>query len=56
MIPKPWREYTSSEQDRFIENLDLSESSVKAIQEIISHVAEAAYHAGYRQCEEDNEA
>lgn len=56
MIPMPWREYTSSEQDRLIDNLDLCESSHKAIEEVLSHVAQAAYNAGYRQSEEDHES
>lgn len=55
MIPKPYTEYTSSAQDRFIEDLDVKESTRKEIESILSHVASAAYTDGYKQAEEDKE-
>ena len=56
MLTKPWTHYTSAAEDRFIETLDLTDSSRKEIQSILTHVAEEAYRQGYRDREDEEQS
>ena len=56
MIPNKWNFYTSPAQDRFLEDLDVKESSKKEIHEILATIAYEAFCAGYREANQENEA
>lgn len=55
MISKPWSHFTSPAQDRFIGGLDLTDASLKEIDQIMQAIAEGAYEQGYKDREEEEE-